>query len=431
MTPRRTDHYPFLPGTTPPMIVGAEGSHLITADGRRILDAAGGAVVTNIGHGRPEPMEAAVTAPVDYVVPTWATESRLELIERLQTAWLPSGVVRCMFVTGGSEAVDAAVRIARLHQVAAGRPARWKVLGQSVSYHGATLGTLAVANHDRRRAHLDPLLPDQPKWAAFDIGDLADLIDREDPASVAAVVLEPVSGASGAALTPPPGYLVQVRELCREHGIVMIADEVMTGFGRTGAPFAVDHEAVVPDLLVGGKGLGGGYAPIGLVAATEELVAPIAAAGLEVMYHTFSASEISCRVANTVLRIMETERLVDRAAAMGERLAAALTAAAADHPHVAEVRGLGLLRGVELVADRASGAGFGGRLTPLVVAEALARGVWIYPAGSGPVPDGLLFGPPFTITNGEIDEIATVTVAAVDAAVATLAAAGGPGSAAP
>lgn len=419
----RLQLYPFVPSATPPpLIVGGHGSHLHTADGRRILDGGGGAIVANIGHGRPEPAEAAAAALTDgcYTVPVWATEHRLRLIERLQADWLPESLPRALFTSGGSEAVEAAVRLARQHHTARGDHDRWKVIGRAISYHGATLGTLSVANHDRRRAGFDPLLVESPKIDVDDIEQARKLVEAEDPATVAAIVVEPVSGSSGAALVPPEGYLSGLRRLCDEHGILLVADEVMTAFGRTGKRFGVDHDDVVPDILVGGKGLGGGYVPLGAVFAAEHVVAPLAEAGTTVMYYTFSGADVACAVGDRVLRIVEEEGLVAQAESRGRLLTELLDDAFADHPHVADRRGRGLLQGLQLVADRSTGAGFGGGLTPMVVAEALERDCWIYPAGSGPVEDALLFGPPFTITPSELEQLVAITRTSIDAAVANL-----------
>jgi adenosylmethionine-8-amino-7-oxononanoate aminotransferase len=425
MEPSRLARYPFVPGPVPLVVAGGDGCYLLTDDGRRILDGGGGAVVANIGHGRPEPAEAAAAALTGhaYAVPVFATEARVRLIERLTGNWLPPELTRCLFVSGGSESVDSALRIARQHHVCRGDTDRWKVIGRSISYHGATLASLAVANHDRRRAGLGPMLFDWPKADPFDHEAVRKLVESEDPGTIAALIVEPVSGASGAALVPPDDYLPGLRQICDDHGILLISDEVMTGFGRTGMRFGVDHSAVVPDLLVGGKGLGGGYVPIGAVFATEAVVAPIAAAGQGVMYFTFSGADVVCAVADRVLRVMEDEDLVARAAEMGQLLRRHLDDALGGHPHVADIRGRGLMQGVELVDDRATGASFGGRLTPKVVAEALERDCWIYPAGSAAVPDGLLLGPPFTITPTEIERLVAVCVESIDAAVASVGAA--------
>lgn len=423
-TPQRAARYPFIPTPgTPLTIVGGEGSYLFTDTGRRILDAGGGAIVTNIGHGRPEIAAAAAEAlrGSGYVVPLWATEARLALIERLTRDWLPEGLNRVLLCSGGSESVDTAMRVARQYHMAKGRPERWKVVGRSISYHGATLASLSVANHDRRKAPFGPLLLDLPKIDPCDADQAIKLIEAEDPATVSAVILEPVVGASGGGIVSPADYWPRIREFCTAHDILLIADEVMTGYGRTGRAMGVDHWGVVPDVLVGGKGLAGGYAAMGAVAATDAVVEPIAAAGDSVMFFTFSGSDVGCAIASAVLQILEEEALVARAATAGATFRALLEDRLADHPQVAEVRGLGLMQGVELVRDRATGAHFGGALAPAVVAEAMARDCWIYPAGSAGVPDALLFGPPFTMSDDELETVADITRAAIDAAVATTA----------
>ncbi|MCG8590295.1 MAG: aminotransferase class III-fold pyridoxal phosphate-dependent enzyme [Proteobacteria bacterium] len=440
MQPQRTDRYAFLPGTQRPVrIARAEGCTLFTPEGDRILDAAGGAIVANIGHGRTEVVEAAAAAlqEVTYAVPPFVTEARLRLAERLQEHWLPDGVSRCAFASGGSESVDLALRIARQHFVSKGEPARYKVIGRHLSYHGTTLSGLDVADHPKRRPALGPWLHDWPKAPAcyalrcdacrtagactLDCADgFEAAIQAADPETVAAVIVEPIGGSTAGALVPPPGYLERVAEICRRHGILWIADEVMTGFGRTGARFAVDHEGVAPDLLVGGKGLAGGYAPIGGVYASEAVTEPIAAAGDEVMFYTFAAHPSACAAADKVLEILAREALVERAARMGEALTERLQAELGDHPHVAEIRGRGLLQAVELVQDRASGHPFPreANLTARVVAAGLRNGVFFYPGGAGAAQDVVCLGPPFIVTEDELDLIATALAKAIDAGVA-------------
>jgi adenosylmethionine-8-amino-7-oxononanoate aminotransferase len=425
MDPSRTRRFPFVSRGEPPSVAIArtEGPWLVTPDGRRILDAAGGAIVANVGHGRTEVAEAvrAALETETYLVPPFATPSRVRLVERLQESWLPEGVTRCIFTSGGSEGVDLALRIARQHFVSAGKPSRWKVIGRELSYHGVTLATLAVGGHTKRRAGFEPLLVPLPKAPACfplrctycgpqgcDGRGCADALDalirREGPETVAAFIAEPVGGSTAGALVPPPAYWPRIVDICRRHGVLVIADEVMTGFGRTGRNFAVDHWGVVPDLLVGGKGLSGGYAPICGVFARESVVAPIAERGDEVMFYTYGAHPASCAAADKVLEIMQREGLVERAAEMGRVLAQRLAPLAA-HPNVAEVRGLGLLQAVEFVRDRKTLELFPkeARFTQRVTAAALGHGAFLYPGGCDPARDVVCFGPPFTITPSEID----------------------------
>ena len=433
----RTDRYAFLPGRGLPIeIAGAEGCFLIAPDGRRILDAAGGAIVSNVGHGREEVVEAAARAlrEVTYVVPPFLTEHRLALIERLRESWLPPGITRAIFTSGGSESIDAALRIARQHFVSRGEEGRWKVIGRELSYHGTTLSGLAAGGHTKRRKGMEPYLYGWPKAPAcyplrcalcrgeagctLRCADAFEsVIEEAGPESVAAVILEPVVGSTAGALVPPDGYLPRVAELCRHHGILLIADEVMCGFGRTGARFAVDHSGVVPDILVAGKGLAGGYAPIGGVYVREEVVAPIAEAGDDVMFYTFGAHPMACAAADAVLAIVEREGLVERARLQGEKLRAKL-ARLESHPHVAEVRGQGLLQAVELVKDRATLEPFPAELGLVnrVIGAGLAHGAFFYPGGAPPAQDVVCIGPPLIVSDDELELLATALEKAIDAA---------------
>ena len=439
--PARAQRLPFVPGAgAPPIpIARTEGCWLVLPDGRRLLDAAGGALVANVGHGRTEVVEAMARtlARTDYVVPPFATDERVRLVERLVDRWLPAGITRVLLTSGGSESVDAALRLARQHHVAAGRPERWKLIGRALSYHGTTLGTLAVGGHPKRRQGLAPLLGAWPKAPACDclrcplglalpacgiacVDAVEQAILREGPETVAAVIAEPIVGSTAGALVPPDDYWPRLAAICRRHGVLLIADEVMTGFGRTGRRFAVEHWDVTPDILVGGKGLAGGYAPMGGVFAREEVVAPLAARGEEFMFYTFGAHPAACAAAEAVLALLDRERLVERAAMVGAALLARLQAALDKHPHVAQVRGRGLMIGVELVRDRAgcepfpSAVGFTGK----VVGSALRRGVFVYPASPGPGRDAVLLGPPFTIGDAELDLLVATLPAAIDDAAA-------------
>ena len=229
-------------------------------------------------------------------------------------------------------------------------------------------------------------------------------------------MVEPVTGSSGGAIVPPQGYLAGVRALCDEYGILLIIDEVMTGFGRLGAKFGCEHFGVRPDILVGGKGLAGGYAAICGVFATPEVAEPIAAADYSVMFHTFAALPSACAAADTVLAILEREALVERAAVMGEKLKARLQERLGQHPHVAEIRGLGLLQAVEIVRDRESLEPFAeaDKVTSRIVGKGLGRGVFFYPGGTGAVRDIICLGPPFTISEEEIEIMVDALAGSID-----------------
>ena len=442
MDAERLSRYAFVPRRAPPLeIERAEGVYFYTANGRRILDAAGGAIVANVGHGRREVAEAVAREleRASYVVPTFATEGRVRLVERLQESWLPPGLTRVFLASGGSESVDSALRLARLHHVAAGREGRFKVIGRDLSYHGTTLTTLAAGGNRKRRKGFEPLLQDWPKlpacyclrcpfesaYPACEVAcadGLEELIVREGADTIAAFIAEPVVGSTAGALVPPDEYWPKIAEICKRHGVLLIADEVMSGFGRTGRNFAVDHWGVSPDILVAGKGLAGGYAPMGGVFAKESVVAPLAERGMDLMYFTFSAHPGACAAAGAVLDILDREHLVERAAKMGERLRTRLRELES-HPHVAEVRGLGLLQAVELVKDKATLESFPQKanVTARVVGAGLKNGVFFYPGGgaggeAGEARDVIVLGPPFIIDDDQIDEIGAVLERSIDAA---------------
>lgn len=446
MDPERSRAYPFVapPGATPLVLSRAEGAYLYTPDPgspsgeRAILDAAGGAVVVNIGHGRREVGEAfaRASAELTYAVPPFATNARVELVERLRDRWLPPGLTRAVFTSGGSESVDAAIRLARQHHLSAGRRSRWKVIGRDLSYHGVTLATLDVGGHAKRRKGFEPFLSDVPKAPAcyclrcplgrtYPSCEVAcatafeELIEREGADTIAAVIAEPIGGSTAGALVPPDEYWPTLVEICRRHGILVIADEVMTGFGRTGVPMAVDHWGVEPDILVSGKGLTGGYAPMGGIFTRDEVIEPIARAGDELMFFTYSAHPATCAAANTVLQILEDEKLVERAAEMGASLRSRLDATLGSHPNVAEVRGRGLLQAVEIVKDRETLEPFPAeaKVTGKVVAAGLGQGVFFYPGGCDPARDVITLGPPFVIGEPEIDAITSALEVAIGSAV--------------
>lgn len=399
-----TARYAFLPGAPAyPTIVAGEGVFLIADDGRRILDAAAGAIVGNIGWGRKEVAQAAAAAmETGYVVPLWPTPSRLALHDELVQHWLPDGFNHVFFTSGGSESTDSAIRLARAFQVAKGRTERWKVIGRHPSYHGMTTGTMAVASHSARQKGYEPLLLPFPKVPWDDPEQVLKVIEQEGPATIAGFIAEPITGAAGACLTASDEYWQVVTDACREHDILLIADEVMTGYGRTGLNFGHQHFPLVPDVIVGGKGLGGGYVPLGAVAASDRVADALRGSGF--MYFTFTGNDGACAAGVKVLEIMRSEQLVQRAATVGAHLGQRLRDEFGQHPAVADIRGRGMFYGLELNCSRDA-----------VVQAAMDRDMWVYPAGSGPVAEAVMVAPPFVITEAEIEQLVATLRASIDA----------------
>ena len=429
--------WPFLPSRAL-RIVRGEGAWLITDDGRRILDAAGGAIVSNVGHGRAEVMEAIAKAGASssFVVPTWKTPEREAMVERLRRDWLPEGLHHIHVTSGGSEGVEAAVKIALQHFAAKGETGRLKIMARELSYHGTTISMAGLSGHRSRKRGLEGFLPvfptiptpsplrcpfgaHHPGAGAYYVQATRAAIEAEGPSSIAALVVEPITGSSGGAIVPPDDYLPGIRSLCDEFGILLIIDEVMTGFGRTGIRFGVDHWAVKPDLLVSGKGLAGGYGAICGVYATRDVAAPIVEAGLDVMFHTFAALPSACAAADKVLEILTREQLVERAEIMGRRLSEQLHHRLGQHPNVAEIRGRGLLHAVEIVRDRETLEQFDSadRITNRIIGKGLEHNVFFYPGGTGAARDIICLGPPFVSTEAEIDLMAEVLAVAVEQAL--------------
>lgn len=408
-----------------------EGALLWDREGKRYLDGSGGAVVVNIGHGRKEVAEAMArqAASAAYVHGTQFTSDVLEEYARRLAAHAPGDCDRLYLVSGGSEANETAVKLARAFHLAQGRPARHKVIHRSVSYHGNTLATLALSGRPNLRAPYEPLLLPSPEAAAplcyhcplgraypecavACVEDLEAAIRREGPETVSAFIAEPVMGASAGAAVPPEDYLRRARQICDRYGVLLVADEVMSGFGRTGRFFGIEWSGVGPDVVTCGKGMSGGYAPVGAVLASARIVQALARAHGFIHGFTFSHNPVTAAACLATLDILEREGLVERCRGMGEKARALLTPLA-DHPHVGDVRGRGLMIGVELVADKASRRPFARaeRKAEAVGARAFASGLVTYPSGGGATGgegDVVMLAPPFVVTEEQLGEMAGI-----------------------
>ncbi len=414
-----------------PTAVSGEGVYLRDSEGRDYIDASGGAAVSCLGHGHPEVLEAMraqlgrlAYAHTSFFTTEVAEELAADLVRRA-----PAGMTHAYFVSGGSEGVEAALKMARQYYVEIGQPGRSRFIARRQSYHGNTLGALAVGGNAWRRAQFAPLLVDvehvSPCYEYRDraVGETPEqygerlareldaTIERLGPERVIAFVAETVGGATAGVLTPVPGYFRRVREVCDRHGVLLILDEVMCGMGRCGTLHACEAEGVVPDLMVIAKGLGGGYQPIGAVLAQGRIVdAMREGSGFFQHGHTYIGHATACAAALAVQRVIERDGLVAQVRSRGERLMQGLRSALGDHPNIGDIRGRGLFVGLEFVRDRDSREAFDPTLQLHATLKRIAmeHGLMCYPMGGtidGRRGDHVLLAPPFIVSEDEIDEI--------------------------
>jgi adenosylmethionine-8-amino-7-oxononanoate aminotransferase len=423
-----------------PVAVSGHGITLTDSQGKTYLDASGGAAVSCLGHGHPDVI-AAMHAQLDqlaYAHTSFFTTAVAEELADTLIDTAPAGMSNVYFVSGGSEAVEAALKMARQYFVEIGQPQREHFIARRQSYHGNTLGALAVGGNAWRREQFKPLLIEvehvSPCYEYRDkradetaeqygqrlVAELEAAIERLGGDKVIAFVAETVGGATAGVLTPVPGYFKGVRELCDRHGILLILDEVMCGMGRTGTLHSCEQEGVVPDLLTIAKGLGGGYQPIGAVLAQSRIVETFRkGSGLFQHGHTYLGHAVACAAALAVQRVIQRDGLLAQVRDRGARLQDAF----GDHPHVGDVRGRGLFWGIELVADRASKQWFDPelKLHARIKRAAMAEGLMCYPAGGsvdGRCGDHILLAPPFISTPDELAQIVQRLRRAIDKTLA-------------
>jgi adenosylmethionine-8-amino-7-oxononanoate aminotransferase len=430
---------------TPPAAVSGDGVVLRDADGREYIDGSGGAAVSCLGHGHPDVI-AAMHAQIDrlaYAHTSFFTSEPAEALADQLIATAPEGISHVYFVSGGSEAIEAALKMARQYFVEVGEPERALFVARRQSYHGNTLGALAVGGNEWRRRQFGPLLIDvehvspcypyreqrageTPEGYGQRLADELDAtIRRAGPKRVIAFVAETVGGATAGVLVPVPGYFRAVREVCDRHGVLLILDEVMCGMGRTGTLYASEQEGIVPDLVTIAKGLGGGYQPIGAVLAQQRIVdAMSAGSGFFQHGHTYLGHPVACAAALAVQRVIARDDLLAKVREDGRHFEGMLREHLGQHRHVGDIRGRGLFWGIELVADRATRAPFDPerKLHARIRREAFARGLLVYPMGGtldGRRGDHVLLAPPFIAQRTHLDTIAARLREALDAAIAS------------
>jgi adenosylmethionine-8-amino-7-oxononanoate aminotransferase len=419
---------------TYPQAVRGEGCFVYTADGKKYLDACGGSAVVTIGHGVEEIARAMAdqAARLAYVHSSQFHTAPAERLAQRLIAMAPSAMrhnARVYFTSGGSESTETAIKLARQFFLERGDKKRWRVLSRWQSYHGATLGALNVSGNHRRRDPFVPLLGRDwghippcycyrcplglryPECNVDCADELDRLLDREGSDDVAAFIFEPVVGATLGAVRPPEGYVQKIAEICRRRGILLIADEVMTGMGRTGRPFAVEHWGITPDIILLGKGLTSGYIPLGAVIAAGHIADSISrGSGSFVHGFTYDAHPVAAAAGNAVLDYIERERLFQRVEPAGRELLSALEPLKR-FSVVGDVRGLGLLIGIEFVRDQLTREPFpaDARISARVFEDALEAGLLTYPIQGcvdGLRGDHLLIAPPFNIKSNLMQNIA-------------------------
>ena len=421
-----------------PVAVGSDGAYLIDADGKRYLDC-GDAAVSCLGHSNPAVIKAVQeqVAQIAFAHSGFMTSEPAEQLADLLIQHAPGNLDRVYFVSGGSEATESAIKLARQYFLEIGQPERRRVIARKQSYHGNTLGALSAGGNEWRRSQFAPLLVEMSHIApcyeyvgrgeaesSYDYGqrvanELEAEILRLGPETVMAFMAEPVVGATLGAVPAVDGYFKRIREICDQYGVLLILDEVMCGMGRTGHLFACDHDGIAPDILCIAKGLGAGYQPIGAMLCTDKIYAAIeSGTGFFQHGHTYLGHPVATAAALAVVTELTSRALPQRAAEMGEMLHAALEDRFGQHPQVGDLRGRGLFRGIELVADRETktpfdpSLGIAGKLKK----AAFAEGLICYPMSGtrdGKLGDHILLAPPFILENEQVDELIEKLAAAI------------------
>ncbi len=421
-----------------PFLDRGEGIYLFDENGKRYIDGSSGAMVSNIGHSNPRVL-AKIKAQMDKATFGYRLHFRTHPSEDLAAktvAMTPEGLDRVFFVSGGSEAVESAMKLARQYALTQGQATRYKVISRFPSYHGCTFGALDLTGYDPLREPFAPMMKGMPKIAApatyLDRDNLTedqrglkyaellrDKIVEEGPESVLAFVMEPIGGASTGALVAPDSYYGRVREICDEFGVLLIYDEVMTGAGRTGKFLAAEHWGITPDIVAMSKGFGAGYAPLGAIVARSGLVEPVLDAGGFLHGFTYAGNPLACSAGLAVLEELEDQGLIENAARMGEVLMAELRALMDRYPFIGDVRGKGLLTAFEFVADRSTMEPLDPKINAYdrLVELAYARGLIIYSRRTrgGKAGDHFLVAPPLIITKDQIAEMMAILRDALDA----------------
>lgn len=427
-----------------PVAVSGRGVTIRDSAGRDYIDASGGAAVSCLGHSHPDVL-AAMHAQLDslaYAHTSFFTTAVAEELAQRLVADAPAGISHVYFLSGGSEAIETALKMARQYFVEIGQPQRQHIIGRRQSYHGNTLGALAVGHNAARRIQYAPLLIEAAHVSpAYDYrgrapgetpeayglrlaAELEDTIQRLGPDSVIAFIAETVGGATCGAITAPPGYFRAVREVCDRHGVLLILDEVMCGMGRTGTLHACEQEGVAPDLMTIAKGLGGGFAPIGAVMVADSVFQAFDRGSKLFQHgHTYLGHPLACAAGLAVQTVIKRDDLLANVRAQGAHLARRLGEAFGNHHHVGDIRGRGLFQAIEIVADRGTKEPFDPALKvhARIKAQAMARGLMVYPTGGtadGTRGDHVLIAPPFIVDAGTIDTIVERLAEAVDASLA-------------
>jgi adenosylmethionine-8-amino-7-oxononanoate aminotransferase len=427
-----------------PVATSAQGVTIRDSAGKEYIDASAGAAVSCLGHSHPEVL-AAMHAQLDrlaYAHTSFFTSHAAEELADDLIAHAPLGIGHVFYVSGGSEAVEAALKLARQYFLERGEPQRRYIIARRQSYHGVTLGALSVGGREWQRKQFGPLLieahhvspvyeyrnrraDETPQaYGARLAEELEAKVHELGGDNVIAFVAEPVVGATLGAVPAVSGYFKRVRDICDRHGILLILDEVMCGMGRTGTLHACEQEGISPDLMAIAKGLGGGYAPIGALLVQKKIFDAVAGgSGVFQHSHTYMGHPLACAAALAVQRVMRRDNLLENVRVQGAYLSRRLKERFSNHPFVGDVRGRGLFQGLELVADRDTKAPFDPKrkLHACVKREAMARGLMVYPMGGtveGVAGDHVLLAPPFIVDASVVDTIVERLGDAIDAVTA-------------
>ena len=408
-----------------------DGIYIVDTDGKYYLDGSGGAAVSCLGHNDPDVVSAIKTQldSLDFAHTGFLTSAPAEALASKLIDHAPEGIDRVYLVSGGSEAVEAALKLARQYMIEIGQPKRTRFISRRQSYHGNTLGALGTGGNVWRREPFDPVMVSASHInacfeyrgrtdgeSAYDYGqrvanELEEEVLRVGPETVIGFLAEPVVGATAGAVPAVEGYFKRIREICDQYGILLILDEVMCGMGRTGTLFACEQDNVRPDIITIAKGLGAGYQPIGAMLCSADIYSAIEnGSGFFQHGHTYLGHPVACAAAHAVVTKLTDGGMTARAAQIGAYFGTALKETFAQHPHVGDIRGRGMFRGIEFVADRNTKAAFdpSKKLAARLKAKAMENGLICYPMSGtidGRIGDHVLLAPPFICTEGQIDEL--------------------------